>query len=99
MRLKDDPLRTAYTVDPEIDLAESAKALVNVGSVGQPRDGNPKAAYVVYDMPQQQIELRRLDARMAIAAEIAVAQVVSKYEYDIWSTLRIGTIGFIFSVY
>ena len=26
------------------------KYFVNVGSVGQPRDGNPKAAYVVYDL-------------------------------------------------
>ncbi len=37
------------------------KYFVNVGSVGQPRDGNPKAAYVVYDLAQQTIELRRLD--------------------------------------
>ena len=33
---------------------------INVGSVGQPRDRNPKAAYVVYDLPTQSIELRRL---------------------------------------
>ena len=37
------------------------KYFVNVGSVGQPRDQNPKAAYVVYDLEQQTIELRRLD--------------------------------------
>lgn len=37
------------------------KYFVNVGAVGQPRDGNPKAAYVVYDMVQGTIELRRLD--------------------------------------
>jgi predicted phosphodiesterase len=37
------------------------KYFVNVGSVGQPRDGNPKAAYVVYDMDEGSIELRRLD--------------------------------------
>ncbi len=34
---------------------------VNVGAVGQPRDGNPKAAYVVYDLDFQTIELRRVD--------------------------------------
>lgn len=38
---------------------------VNVGSVGQPRDRNPKAAYVVYDVAQQIIELRRLDYDIA----------------------------------
>lgn len=37
------------------------KYFVNVGAVGQPRDGNPKAAYVVYDMVDNTIELRRLD--------------------------------------
>jgi predicted phosphodiesterase len=37
------------------------KYFVNVGAVGQPRDGNPKAGYVVYDLDEQTIELRRLD--------------------------------------
>ncbi len=34
---------------------------VNVGSVGQPRDNNPKAAYVIYDLDAQTVELRRVD--------------------------------------
>jgi diadenosine tetraphosphatase ApaH/serine/threonine PP2A family protein phosphatase len=37
------------------------KYFVNVGAVGQPRDGNPKCAYVIYDMDEGSIELRRLD--------------------------------------
>jgi predicted phosphodiesterase len=37
------------------------KYFVNVGSIGQPRDNNPKAAYVIYDMDEGSIELRRLD--------------------------------------
>jgi len=37
------------------------KYFVNVGSVGQPRDGNPKASYAIYDMDEGSIELRRLD--------------------------------------
>ena len=37
------------------------KYFVNVGSVGQPRDLNPKASYAVYDMEEGSIELRRLD--------------------------------------
>jgi hypothetical protein len=32
-----------------------------VGSVGQPRDNNPKAAYVIYDLDEGSIEIRRLD--------------------------------------
>ena len=37
------------------------KYFVNVGSVGQPRDNNPKAAYVIYDLSEGSIDLRRLD--------------------------------------
>ncbi len=37
------------------------KYFVNVGAVGQPRDNNPKAAYVVFDPREGTIELRRLD--------------------------------------
>jgi diadenosine tetraphosphatase ApaH/serine/threonine PP2A family protein phosphatase len=40
---------------------------VNVGAVGQPRDGNPKAGYVIYDMEEGSIELRRLDYDIAAA--------------------------------
>jgi predicted phosphodiesterase len=35
--------------------------LVNVGSVGQPRDRNPKSAYVIYDLEEQTITMRRLE--------------------------------------
>src|SRR6184192_1188450 len=44
-----------FKVDP------AKKYFVNVGAVGQPRDNNPKAAYVIYDMDAGTIELRRLD--------------------------------------
>jgi predicted phosphodiesterase len=43
------------------------KYFVNVGSVGQPRDGNPQAAYVIYDIDEGSIELRRLDYDIAQA--------------------------------
>ena len=41
------------------------KYFINVGSVGQSRDGVAKATYVIYDMDEQSIELRRLDYDMA----------------------------------
>ncbi|HNQ72107.1 MAG TPA: metallophosphoesterase family protein [Verrucomicrobiota bacterium] len=37
------------------------KYFINVGAVGQPRDNNPKAAYVVFDSTEGTIELRRLE--------------------------------------
>ncbi|MDZ8117666.1 metallophosphoesterase family protein [Pontiella agarivorans] len=39
--------------------------LINVGSVGQPRDRNPKAAYVIYDLDAQTITIRRVDYDLA----------------------------------
>lgn len=41
------------------------KYFVNAGSIGQPRDGNPKAAYVLYDMEENLIILKRLDYDIA----------------------------------
>ncbi len=43
------------------------KYFVNVGAVGQPRDSNPKSAYVIYDMDEGSIELRRLEYDIAAA--------------------------------
>ncbi len=36
------------------------KYFVNVGSVGQPRDGDARASYVIYDVAQKLIEFRRV---------------------------------------
>lgn len=36
------------------------KYFINVGSVGQPRDGDPRSAYVIYDPKHKEVELRRL---------------------------------------
>lgn len=37
------------------------KYFINPGSVGQPRDGCPKASYVVYDAGAKTVELRRVE--------------------------------------
>ncbi len=44
-----------------LKLKPGFKYLVNVGSVGQPRDRNPKSAYAIYDLEQETIELRRVE--------------------------------------
>jgi predicted phosphodiesterase len=50
------------------------KYFINVGAVGQPRDGNPKASYVVYDVHEGTIEIRRLDYDIpAVQAKIRAA--------------------------
>ena len=44
-----------------LTLAPGKKYLVNVGSVGQPRDGDWRAAYCIYDTNLNTITLRRLE--------------------------------------
>jgi len=44
-----------------LQLLEGSKYLVNPGSVGQPRDGDPRAAYAIVDTSARQVELFRLD--------------------------------------
>jgi predicted phosphodiesterase len=56
-----------FKVDP------SKKYFINVGAVGQPRDNNPKCAYVIYDMDAQTIELRRLEYDIASAQKKILA--------------------------
>jgi predicted phosphodiesterase len=43
--------------------------LVNPGSVGQPRDGDPRAAYALYSPEQRIVEFRRVAYAVARAAE------------------------------
>jgi len=45
-----------------IDVApDQFQYIINVGSVGQPRDGNPKTSFGIYDTNYQQIKLIRLE--------------------------------------
>ena len=59
-----------WTMETRLDLEGLDKALVNVGSVGQPRDENPDAAYAVYDTEAGVVEVKRVpyDVEGAIRA-------------------------------
>lgn len=56
---KDDTVRGARGTDVEIQ--RGVKYFINVGSVGQPRDGDWRAAYAIYDMQKQVVTIRRLE--------------------------------------
>lgn len=44
----------------EIEIKQDCRYIVNVGSVGQPRDGNPLASFCIFDTKAQMIEIRRV---------------------------------------
>lgn len=52
-------------VDFKIELGQ--KLFINVGSVGQPRDGDPRASYVIYEPSTRSIRFRRLEYDVAAA--------------------------------
>ncbi len=57
-----------FRIDPQdFTLPIGRKYFVNVGSVGQPRDGDPRATYVIYDPQARQIRYRRLEYDVAAA--------------------------------
>ena len=46
---------------------EDTRYIVNVGSVGQPRDNDPRACYVVFDTAEDEVIYRRVDYDIAKA--------------------------------
>ena len=52
-----------------LELGDGAKYLVNPGSVGQPRDGDPRAAYAIVDTVRKRVELNRLAYAVATTQE------------------------------
>ena len=51
----------------EIKLEEGSSYLINPGSVGQPRDRNPKASCLVYDTDHQTVRFHRVEYDIASA--------------------------------
>jgi diadenosine tetraphosphatase ApaH/serine/threonine PP2A family protein phosphatase len=49
-----------FTFADTIDLTRVEKVIVNPGSVGQPRDENPEAAYAIYDTVKRRVTLHRV---------------------------------------
>jgi len=50
----------SFNMDTEVKLDDNTKIMVNVGSIGQPRDENPDAVCVVYDSDEQLIRVTRV---------------------------------------
>ena len=50
-------------------LPDRQKVLINVGSVGQPRDGNPKACYVLFAPEARTVQFRRVAYDIASAKD------------------------------
>ena len=54
-----DHTKVEYFERTDVKIDSERRYLVNVGSVGQPRDGNPAASYAVYDDEEFTVEIKR----------------------------------------
>ncbi len=66
-----DSVGSAAAPEMRVQLKPGCKYLVNPGSVGQPRDGDPRAAYAIVDTTEHRVELYRIryaveDAQMKV---------------------------------
>jgi diadenosine tetraphosphatase ApaH/serine/threonine PP2A family protein phosphatase len=56
----------------EVPLSAGRRYLINPGAIGQPRDGNPRASYLILDTEASVAEFRRIPYRV----EVAMAKII-----------------------
>jgi diadenosine tetraphosphatase ApaH/serine/threonine PP2A family protein phosphatase len=70
----------------EYQLPREGAVLINVGSVGQPRDGDPRAAYGLLNLERATLQLRR------VAYDVAGAQAAIRAAgLPAWLANRLAT--------
>ena len=67
-----DSTGPSASAESQLVLRNGSKYLVNPGSVGQPRDGDPRAAYAIVDVEGRQVTM----IRVSYLVEAAQAKVV-----------------------
>jgi predicted phosphodiesterase len=69
--LSPDAITTVLTVAPSFRfrLKPGVRYLINPGSVGQPRDGNPLCSFAIYDSETQMVSIHRLSYPVRRAQE------------------------------
>jgi predicted phosphodiesterase len=64
--LSPDAITTILTVAPSFRfrMREGVRYLINPGSIGQPRDGNPLASFAIYDSDSRTVSIHRIQYRI-----------------------------------
>jgi diadenosine tetraphosphatase ApaH/serine/threonine PP2A family protein phosphatase len=66
----------------DVDLEAGRRYIVNVGSVGQPRDGDARAAYAIWDVEARRIEGRRVAYDVATTRDKILRAGLPKFLAD-----------------
>ncbi len=56
-----------FTLGGNIHLLDNERYIINCGSVGQPRDGNPKASYGIFDDKKRELTVKRVEYPIYLA--------------------------------
>ena len=64
-----DTVGAASSAEMHVQMRDGCKYLINPGSVGQPRDGDPRAAYAIVDTKRRQVEMYRVVYPIEITQE------------------------------
>jgi len=76
-----------WDVKTQTKILRGEKYIINVGSVGQPRDGNAESAYCIYDTDTQIVDLKRVGYDIESAQKKIIAAGLPKVLAD---RLRVG---------
>jgi diadenosine tetraphosphatase ApaH/serine/threonine PP2A family protein phosphatase len=66
----------------EQTIAPGSRYIVNVGSVGQPRDRDPRAAYALWDVEARRVSIRRVEYDVAAARRKIATAGLPRYLAD-----------------
>lgn len=79
-RCENSDIRLRPMTQAPMPLQKHAKYIINVGSVGQPRDGGTLAKYVIWDSRTRELEIRAVPYDTATAArKIIAAGIPSRF--------------------
>lgn len=71
----------------ELIIEEGKRYIINVGSVGQPRDGDPRSAYVIYDTIEKKLTAHRVLYRIDIVQKKMQLKGLPSL---LWQRLEVG---------
>ncbi len=66
----------------KVKLERSRKMVLNPGGVGQPRDGDPRASYALYDVDEETVALHRVEYDIAATQKLMEAAGLPRWLID-----------------
>jgi diadenosine tetraphosphatase ApaH/serine/threonine PP2A family protein phosphatase len=67
---------------PVLEVEKGNRYIVNIGSVGQPRDFDPRASYAVYDATRNTVQIKRVEYDTASARRRIIEAGLPRYLGD-----------------